>query len=125
MENLIIGKTIKTPGVSFNYKDGELLIEGISIPENTIDFYKDVMVWLQEYADKPNASSTLILKLEYFNTSTSVILLNIFKIFSQIKNSDLNILWYFEEDDIEMEEVGEDYRNIVKVPFELKAIESF
>ena len=51
--------------------------------------------------------------------------MNIFKLFSQIKNSELKIVWYFEDDDVEMEEVGEDYQNIVKVPFELKAIDSF
>ena len=125
MENLIIEKTIKTPGVSFNYSTGELLIEGISIPENTVDFYKGVMDWIQSYISKSQTSTVLTLKLEYFNTSTSVILLNIFKLFSQIQNSNLKIVWYFEEDDVEMEEVGEDYQNIVKIPFELIAIESF
>lgn len=125
MENLIIEKTIKTPGVSFNYSIGELLIEGISIPENTVDFYKVVMDWIQSYITKSQTSTVLTLKLEYFNTSTSVILLNIFQLFSQIQNSNLKIVWYFEEDDVEMEEVGEDYQNIVKIPFDLIAIESF
>jgi hypothetical protein len=125
MENLIIEKTIKTPGISFNYSTGELLMEGISIPENTLDFYKSVMDWLSIYKETAQAKTTLILKLEYFNTSTSVVLLNIFKLFSQVESSDLKIQWYFEEDDIEMQEVGEDYQNIVKVPFELISIESF
>lgn len=125
MENLIIEKTIKTPQISFNYSAGELLIEGISIPENTVDFYKEVMDWIRNYNLKPQPSTVLTLKLEYFNTSTSVILLNIFKLFIQIEKSELKIVWYFEEDDVEMEEVGEDYQNIVKIPFELVAIESF
>jgi len=125
MENLIIEKTIKTPRVSFNYNAGELLIEGISIPENTVDFYKEVLDWIKSYIAKSQSTTVLTLKLEYFNTSTSVVLLNVFKLFSQIENSELKILWYFEEDDVEMEEVGEDYQNIVKIPFELIAIESF
>jgi hypothetical protein len=125
MENLIIEKTIKTPGVSFNYDTGDLLIEGISIPENTVDFYKGVIAWIQDYTNSSKPKTVLTLKLEYFNTSTSVILLNIFKLFSLVQNSELKIVWYFEEDDVEMEEVGEDYQNIVKIPFELVAIESF
>jgi len=125
MENLIIEKTVKTPSVIFDYNSGELLIEGISIPENTTEFYKEVMSWLVEYVENSQAKTVLILKLEYFNTSTSVVLLNIFKVFSEIKASDLLVQWYFEEDDVEMEEVGEDYLNIVKVPFELISIESF
>ncbi len=125
MENLKIDKTVKTPRVFFDYNSGELSIEGISIPENTTEFYKDVMAWLKEYAENSQAKTVLILKLEYFNTSTSVVLLNIFKVFSEIKASDLLVKWYFEEDDVEMEEVGEDYMNIIKVPFELISIESF
>lgn len=125
MENLVIKKTVKTPGVNFNSNTGELLIEGISIPENTVDFYKPLLDWLSQYKKEAQIKSTLILKLEYFNTSTSVVLLNIFKLFSQIESSELKVQWYYEEDDIEMEEVGEDYQNIVKAPFELISIESF
>lgn len=125
MENLNIEKTIKTPKVNFNYEKGELLIEGISIPENTVEFYKEVLAWVKAYQSESQSETRLILKLEYFNTSTSVVLLNIFKLFGQIQNSDLKILWYYEEDDVEMEEVGEDYQNIVKVPFELISIECF
>lgn len=125
MENLVIKRTLKTPGINFDYNSGELLIEGISIPENTIEFYKEVMAWLEEYRLKAQPKSVLKLKLEYFNTSTSVVLLNIFKLFSQIEHSDLMVKWYYEEDDIEMLEVGEDYLNIIKVPFELVSVESF
>ncbi len=125
MENLRIEKTVKTPSVIFDYNSGELLIEGISIPENTTSFYEDVMTWLTEYTEKSQVKTVLSLKLEYFNTSTSVVLLNIFKAFSEIKASELLVKWYFEEDDVEMEEVGEDYMNITKVPFELISIESF
>ncbi len=125
MENLRVDKTIKTPNIQFDYQAGELLIEGISIPENTVDFYKEVLDWVTNYQKKPQPQTNLILKLEYFNTSTSVVLLNLFKMFSQIENSELKIVWYYEKDDVEMEEVGEDYQNIVKVPFELVSIESF
>lgn len=125
MENLSIEKTIKTPKIIFNYEDGVLLIEGISIPENTVEFYQDVLKWVEEYQKNPKPKTELVLKLEYFNTSTSVVLLNIFKLFGQIQDSELKIMWYYEEDDVEMEEVGEDYQNIVKVPFELISIESF
>ena len=125
MENLVIEKSIKTPSVLFNSSTGDLLMEGISIPENTVDFYKPLIDWLNLYKFEAQKASTLILKLEYFNTSTSVVLLNIFKLFSQIESSELKVQWYYEEDDIEMQEVGEDYQNIVKVPFELISIESF
>lgn len=125
MENILIEQTSKTPKVDFNSKTGVLTLEGISIPENTVDFYHSLVYWLNEYSTNPVEETTLNLKLEYFNTSTSVVLLNIFKIFSEIKNSKIVINWYFETDDIEMEEVGRDYGNMVDIPFNLIGVESF
>lgn len=125
MELLNIDKTIKTPKVVFDYENGELLIEGISIPENTTGFYENILKWVENYQKQPQPKTTLTLKLEYFNTSTSVVLLSLLKKFKQIKNSDLKVIWYYEEEDLEMEEVGEDYQSIIKIPFELVSVESF
>jgi len=67
--------------------------------------------------------TTLVLKLEYFNTSTSVVLLDMFKILSKIAGARVD--WYYESDDVEMEEVGKDYANMIDVPFKLIAVDVF
>ena len=125
MENLYVEGTVKTPLVQFEADSGKLLVEGISIPENTVEFYHSLIYWINEYAIHPQAKTVLELKLEYFNTSTSVVLLNMFKIVSEIENTLVVINWYYESDDIEMEEVGMDYQNMVEVEFNLISVESF
>ena len=98
-------------------------MEGISIPENTVDFYRTLIYWVNEYAISPLSETTLILKLEYFNTSTSVVLLDLFKLLSKIKGSKIH--WYYEIDDVEMEEVGRDYSDMIDIPFKLISVDEF
>ena len=48
MENLLIEKSEKTPYVEFNI-NGELRIEGRSIPEDSRAFYQGALNWLHEF----------------------------------------------------------------------------
>ena len=123
MDSIFIEQTAKTPKVDFNSQTGFLYLEGISIPENSVDFYRTLIDWINEYSITPLPETTLVLKLEYFNTSTSVLLLNMFKNLSKITGSKVH--WYYEIDDVEMEEVGRDYSNMVDIPFELISVDLF
>jgi hypothetical protein len=123
MDNIFIEQTSKTPKVDFNSQTGFLHLEGISIPENTVEFYRNLVYWIIEYELNPLPETTLVIKLEYFNTSTSVVLLNMFKILSKIEGAKVD--WYYESDDIEMEEVGKDYANMIDAPFKLIAVDVF
>jgi len=65
--------------------------------------------------------TTVEVKLEYFNTSSSKCILDVFKkleIIHKARN-DVEIKWYYEEDDEDMLEAGEDYESIIRVPFEM------
>jgi hypothetical protein len=122
MENLYLEQDIKTPKLDFNFSRGELSIEGISVPENTIDFYSPFVFWVKEYVQNPK-KTVLAIKLEYFNTSTSVVLLNIMRDIASMGREFGTIKWYYELDDFEMKEVGEDYKNMLDTNFELIPIE--
>ena len=101
-----------------------MFLGGISIPENTVDFYHKLMYWITQYSREPKQKTKVIVKFEYFNTSTSVVLLNIFRMLSDTK-TELEINWYYEEDDTEMLEVGNDYERMLDINFNLIAIDSF
>jgi hypothetical protein len=121
MESLIIEGTTKTPNVSFDGEKGMLEIKGRSIPENSIEFYKPLVDWLEEYARTPKSKTDVNVHLEYFNTSSSKCILDVFKKLEAIhKNKyDVQINWYYEEDDEDMLEAGEDYESIIRVPFKM------
>lgn len=121
MESLIIDGTTKTPDVNFNAEKGILEVKGRSIPENSIEFYKPLVDWLEEYAQGPQSKTQVNVHLEYFNTSSSKCILDVFKKLEAIhKNKyDVQINWYYEEDDEDMLEAGEDYESIIRVPFKM------
>lgn len=125
MENLKLRRTAKTPEVDFDATKGELTISGISIPENTFDFYAPVLKWLEQYAKSPKSKTLLSLKLEYFNTATASFLINFLKRFQELSGTHVVMDWYYEDDDIEMEDVGNDYKSMLNIPVNLIPVESF
>ena len=121
MEPINIEGTPKTPTVHFDAIKGIFKLEGRSIPENSVEFYKPLVDWLDQYKDNPLPKTTVEVKLEYFNTSSSKCILDVFKkleLIHKAKN-DVDIKWYYEEDDEDMLEAGEDYESIIRVPFEM------
>ncbi len=125
MEELKIEGSPKTPTIEFNPSTGYLLVRGRSIPENSIEFYKPLIDILEAY-DKNSQSNTKVdIQLEYFNTSSSKCILDVFKKLEGINagSSEVVINWYYEEDDEDMLEAGEDYQAIINVPFKMIEVE--
>jgi hypothetical protein len=121
MNSLIIEGSPTTPGISFNRENGNFLIEGRSIPENSLDFYKPIMEWLDSYVNEPKDETIVSIKLEYFNTSSSKCILDVFKKLELIykRGNKVVINWHYEVDDEDMLEAGEDYQSIIKIPFNM------
>ena len=121
MEALTIEGTAKTPNVKFEADNGLIEIKGRSIPENSIEFYKPLVDWLEEYGKTPAALTKVNIQLEYFNTSSSKCILDVFKKLEAIykTKNEVIINWYYEEDDEDMLEAGEDYESIIRVPFKM------
>jgi hypothetical protein len=121
MEPIVIEGTPKTPTVRFDSGEGVFKLEGRSIPENSVEFYKPLVDWLEAYKDSPMEKTVVEVKLEYFNTSSSKCILDVFKkleVIHKAKNS-VEIKWYYEEDDEDMLEAGEDYESIIRIPFQM------
>jgi hypothetical protein len=125
MENLILEGSAKTPSVNFDAAKGVLELKGRSIPENSVEFYKPLNDWIDNYAASPQGATTVDIKLEYFNTSSSKCILDLFKQLEGLngKGTDVKVNWYFEEDDEDMEEAGEDYQAIINLPFKMIEVE--
>ncbi|MGF1534242.1 MAG: DUF1987 domain-containing protein [Bernardetiaceae bacterium] len=115
----------KTPELRFETQTGKFLISGRSIPENSIEFYKPLFEWLDHYIQAPQEATELDVKLEYFNTSSSKCLVEIFRKLEKLqeKGQQVKINWFYEEDDEDMEESGEDFQEIIDVPIIMHAVE--
>jgi hypothetical protein len=121
MEAIIIEGTQKTPSVKFDSDAGIFEIKGRSIPENSVEFYKPLVDWLEIYKGSPLPKTVVDIRLEYFNTSSSKCILVVFKKLEAIHKTknEVQVNWYYEEDDEDMLEAGEDYESIIRVPFKM------
>lgn len=125
MENFYLEETTKTPEINLNAQTGKFVISGRSIPENSIEFYKPMFDWLDAYADDASDKTHVDVKLEYFNTSSSKCLVEVFRRLEEIKNKgkDIEVTWFYEEDDEDMQESGEDFKEIINLPIKMSLLE--
>jgi len=125
MESIAIEGTSKTPTVIFDAEQNALLIKGRSIPENSIEFYKPLIDWIDQYATNSVSGTVVNIQLEYFNTSSSKCILDVFKKLESISKSGsaVRVKWFYEKDDEDMLEAGEDYQAIIDLPFEMIEVE--
>jgi hypothetical protein len=120
METMKIQGTEDTPKVTLDKEKEVMEISGRSLPEDVASFYDPILTWLDEYAQGPNKKTVFNFKLVYFNTASSKLLLDILMKLEEIHEAghDVLIRWHYPEDDEDMQEAGEEYSDIVDVPFE-------
>ncbi len=125
MESIVISGTTKTPEVNFDSATGKLDISGRSIPENSYQFYEPLLSWLDQYAYAPFKHTLLTFKLDYFNTSSSMYILGILKKLEKLHlaGNKTEVKWYYDSDDEDMLQTGEDLKQIVKLPIDMVEID--
>ena len=124
MERMHLTATAKTPEVIFDAEKGMISLKGRSIPEHTVEFYRPLHEWISEYGQNPQAFTTIEIFVEYYNTSSSKSILDLFKRIEGIHKlgHDMVVQWYYEEDDEALLESGEEYQSMVDIPFELISV---
>jgi hypothetical protein len=125
MEKIFIEPSRVTPLINFDPDEGILEMRGRSSPENAIQFYQKIIQNLDLYAESDQGDFTANFAFEYFNTSSSKCLFDVFKRLVRIKESgkELNVNWFYEEDDEDMMEAGEDYSDLLDLEFNFIEIE--
>jgi hypothetical protein len=104
MENLIIEGTHYTPRVEFK-SNGNLLLEGKSCPVNVTRFYFPIINWVTGLKIK---KVKFDINLEYINSASVKNILEIIKELEANRNiKEIEINWYYEEDDDDVLETGE------------------
>ena len=111
MEILNLEGAEDTPKIILDKKNGIFEISGRSLPEDSAEFYKPVLEWLEQYAKEANPSTEFVFKLEYFNTASSKLILDVLSALEEIAG--MRITWYFQE-------AGEEFSELVELPFEFK-----
>lgn len=118
MENLHIVGTDDTPVVTLDKGKEVFEISGRSLPEDVLQFYEPVFEWIKAYSKEPNSVTTFAFKLDYFNTASSKVLLDLLNRLKDIKGA--KIVWHYYEDDEEILDAGKEFAEQVDISFEFK-----
>lgn len=119
MNDLVINGNKQKPDLVFSATTGELRVSGQSLPENATLLYGPVLEWLEEYAKDPQGKTIFSLKMKYYNTASSKMFFSIIKRLNVMHKGgpDVEIEWYYMEDDEDMLDAGEYFRDLVDIPF--------
>lgn len=121
MDNLVIEKTKSSPAINFTSATGKCEIVGSSYPENASEFYTPVFEWLNKYITEVTRELYFDFRLDYLNSS-SIKFISEFvdKIdkYSKI-GVGVEINWYFKEEDEDIKELGEEFKEEVSCKFTL------
>jgi hypothetical protein len=119
MDILKIKPTNDTPAITLDPENNIFEISGKSYPEDTKDFYSPVLKWIEEYANECKTETSISFKLTYFNSSSYKPILDILNKLKEVKNHQCNfkVQWHYKEGDLDMKEAGEEFSELVEVPF--------
>ncbi|MBI2280534.1 MAG: DUF1987 domain-containing protein [Bacteroidetes bacterium] len=135
MTNLFIKNTEFTPLINFNTTENKFIISGESRPENTKLFYTPVLDWVINYYNllyfqhegSKNKTLPIIVfefQLDYFNSTSAKFLFDILQQLNKINKeiTPINIKWIFDKQDVDMKEAGQEFCNLLDIPFLFEAI---
>lgn len=116
MENLVIPFNKRSPQIDFK-TNGELSILGNCFPEDPKSFFVKILAWLDEFKSKHQGEVNLTIDLNYVNTSSIKILLELIQGVTGNFKSKAKINWIYEIEDEDMLEVGEDLEKVSEFKF--------
>ncbi|WP_027183092.1 DUF1987 domain-containing protein [Desulfovibrio inopinatus] len=112
MNTLQINTTERSPEIFFDFDNNNFIIKGESYPEDVKEFYGPPLTKLEDYLnDLEDADVRFTFEFIYFNSSTAKILMGLFELLDEVaeRGNTVSVIWVYEEDDDNMEELGEEF----------------
>lgn len=94
-------------------------MRGKSSPEDPVAFYNILLQNIENYVQLNVSKLTVNMAFEYFNTSSSKCLFNILRKLETVEELGKKVVvnWYFENEDEDMKEAGEDFSSFFDYEF--------
>ena len=117
--------TRTTPEVRIDGEEGIIEFKGSSSPEHVERFFQPIFEAVDDLAEVLADTITATFDMVYFNSGTSKCIFLVLKKLKGLEEDgkSIHVNWHYEEDDEGMREVGEDFQDILNLPFEYKEVE--
>ncbi|MBN1144822.1 MAG: DUF1987 domain-containing protein [Bacteroidales bacterium] len=133
MKIIDLEKTEKTPEILLDSGKRVFRISGNCLPENIRNLSREVLEKLDAFYREQTAPSEsekdkgvfrVIFRLGYFNSASAKFIADVLILSADYakKGCNLKIYWYYDVDDLDMLEAGEEMSQLVSVPMEFVAV---
>lgn len=134
MKPYILESSELIPGVIFDPDNNNFEMSGSSRPEDVSDLFYPMIEWLKDFGERISQGMYTLfskenplifkVKMDYFNSSSAKFMYDIFEELNAIHENGLplEIHWYFEHDDDDMREAGEEMQNLIEMEFQFIAV---
>jgi hypothetical protein len=119
MKRLEISETNNTPHIVLDAKEGVFKVEGKSFPEDSKEFYRPVIAWIDEYIATSPTGLNFTFNLFYLSSSSIISVKQLLARLADLKGrgAQVTITWMYDEDDDDIRKTGEDYEKLSRLPF--------
>lgn len=119
MERIEILEGADTPYVKLDAEEGYYKISGKSFPPDVSKFFEPLIDWIDQLKNNNINDLSFNFKLDYYNTASSKMMLDMLYKLEELSQEGTNveIIWYYPDDDDDMLDAGEEYEGLVELPF--------
>lgn len=118
-----IARTETTPSIICDPENGVISMQGDSYPENSFDFFDDLLSWIDNYFTTTSQAIKLDLRLIYLNTSSVKIMMDIFDMLEleYQKGREVHVIWFYDSLNERVMELAEQFKEDCTFPFLITA----
>ena len=119
---VIIEKTNNKPFVYLSVENSTFEIKGSSYSKSVGEIYQNIILWIDKQLPDFKGVLNCVFYFDMMNTVSNKCLMEIFSKFSYYidHGKELNITWYYDEDDEDIMEIAESISKLYKIPIEIK-----
>jgi len=122
---LIIEKTAKTPQIILDPTSNMFEISGRSLPENVVKTYEPVLQWIDKNLGQVQGTIVFTFRVDYLNSASAKMISLILTKLEEFYKSGISIeiKWFYNYDDDDIQSEGEIYAKLKKLPITLIGVE--
>ncbi|WP_445396642.1 biofilm regulation phosphoprotein SiaC [Zobellella sp. An-6] len=121
MKALNITGTQSTPDILCNPDTGVVAMGGDSYPENSFEFFNELIEWVEQFLEQTERPLRLELRLIYMNTSSVKAMMDIFDLLEAAfgRGRQVMVQWCYDPDNERVAELAEEFREDCSFPFDI------
>ena len=121
MNDLNIPGTQSTPTVISDSAAGVLRMSGDSYPENSFEFFNEIIAWVENYLETSDGPLRVELRLVYMNTSSVRAMLDILDLLeiAHGKGREIRLDWFYDQRNERVVYLAAEFKEDCTFPFNI------